>query len=73
MSSYKIAEIAFDPTNPFPWLVLRSGTIAGQGGLHLGTESIHFESIEDACRYLARTIANDRITIEAHIAKKEAT
>jgi hypothetical protein len=69
---YRVAEIAYDPCNPdFPWYVRRSGTIAEQGGLGWGYESLSFETIEDACEDLAQMIAQDQDRIKADIEKRE--
>jgi len=57
---YQVAEICYNPAWPkMPWYVIRTGTVAEQGGPQFGTESISFQTIEDACEYLAETVKRD--------------
>jgi len=68
---YQIAEICYNAEWPdTPWYIIRSGTVAEQGGLNLGTQTACFETIESACKYLAETISKDIDVIKDIIAKK---
>jgi hypothetical protein len=69
---YRIAEICYNPAWPEnPWYITRSGTIAGQGGLTLGTERVSFVTIEEACQYLAKIIVTDMEVITGQVEKRE--
>ena len=69
---YQIAEICYNPEWPdMPWYVVRSGTVPEQGGMTLGTESVSFKTVDDACTYLSSMISNDLEVIKEQIAKKE--
>lgn len=69
---YRIASIAYDPANPScPWYIVRQGTIPEQGGLGWGSESLSFESIEEACDDLAQMILQDKERIIIEIEKRE--
>jgi len=70
---YQIAEICYNPEWPdTPWYVMRSGTVAEQGGLALGTETISFKTVEDACEYLSEAISIDMDVIKDAIKAKES-
>ena len=57
---YFIAEIAYNPSWPdMPWFVQRTGVVAEQGGMNFGTETISFETIEEATNYLKFAIERD--------------
>jgi hypothetical protein len=69
---YQVAEICYNPAWPdSPWYVIRSGTVPEQGGLAVGTETLHFKTVEAACNYLNVAIFNDIKTIKNLIKDKE--
>lgn len=69
---YRVAEIAYDPVQPFPWYVIRTGTVAQQGGFAFGTESAWFETVEGACTYLSEMLAKDAEDLAKRIKEKAA-
>lgn len=69
---YKIIEICYDPTSKeYPWYCIRTGTVAEQGGLNFGVESLSFQTIEDACEYVKEATIRDMDTILDQIKIKE--
>lgn len=69
---YRVAEICYNPSSSeTPWYIMRAGTVVEQGGLGLGTESISFKTVQDACNYLSKAIADDVDVIVEQINKKE--
>lgn len=65
---YLIATINYNPSWPdMPWYIQRTGTVAEQGGLNFGTESVSFQTIEAASIYLKETIERDMQEYENRI------
>lgn len=70
---YQIAEICYNPEWPkTPWYITRTGTVAGQGGITLGTETFSFETIQAACSFLSTVIHKDMDVIKDAIKDKES-
>lgn len=65
---YLVAEVCYNPEWPeTPWYIIRSGTVAEQGGLCFGSETASFGTLEDALEYLREMISRDEDTIKAQI------
>lgn len=70
---YQIAEICYNAECPdMPWYVVRTGTVSEQGGFNLGTETLSFETVKDACTYLKSMIEKDIEIIKEIINSKES-
>ena len=69
---YRIASIAYDPTNKeFPFYTLRIGMMARQGGLSFGEDNASFQTLSDACIYLEESLERDFDIIKEKINERE--
>ena len=69
---YAVAEIAYEPNNlRRPWYIIRTGVVAEQGGLNFGSETIRFETVDDALEYLEQAIKRDLEEFKKEIKRVE--
>lgn len=61
---FRIAELAYQPWNVHPWLVVRTGSVADQGGFRFGTEAIAFANLDDATRFIEQATRRDLPVID---------
>lgn len=70
-TKYKVASIAHCPEDlEFPWVVVRQGFTAKQGGDSTGAESIFFKSATSAYSFLSLLLKEDVDLFKEIINKK---
>ncbi len=61
---YRIATIAYNPGEEYPWTLIRLGQTAEQGGFYFGTSRTDFVTLEDALEFLKESVDRDIKEIE---------
>jgi hypothetical protein len=68
---FLVAQICYNADDKeFPWYIIRTGTIAEQGGYSIGRSNTSFQTIEAACNYLSDFIKSDKTVIKELVDKK---
>lgn len=68
---FRIAELAYQPWSVHPWLVVRTGSVADQGGLRFGTEAIAFATLDEAALFIEQATQRDLPVIDSVVKEKD--
>jgi len=64
---FRIATLAYNPGEEYPWTLIRLGQTVEQGGFSFGTSRADFVTLEDALEYLKESVDRDIKEIEEFI------